>query len=193
MIAPGDSPSLRTRAFTSLVALGLALTLPLFGQTTAQAAATSPGTLPRSLEGLGQPTEDYSAKNFNPLCYGYKTAGAAHMVMAGTTYHRGFQLSTSSVCGSTWTWAWHLAGRYRSFTVSVGLDATDTRPATLAFKALTGRPITFRADGHLVSSTVLISGLPTTVTMNATGLLSLVIQTTTGGATIDFGADTLTP
>jgi hypothetical protein len=89
--------------------------------------------------------------------------------------------------------AWHIGGRYRTFTALVGLDATDTRPATLSFVGPTGKPETFRADGHPVQRTILISGLPTAVTMNIVGMLNFVVETTTAGATIDFGDDTLQP
>ena len=88
------------------------------GQATpAQALASlTSSSLPRSLEGLGQPTEGFGVQSLNQGgCYGYKTvAEGAHLQMAGATYSRGFQATTSAYCGSIWTWAWHIGGQYRS-------------------------------------------------------------------------------
>ena len=160
----------------------------------AQRTPTTASTIPTSLEALGQPTEALGAKNFSGTCYGYKSAlQGARLVMANTTYHRGFQVTTLSVCGGTWTWAWHIGGQYRTFTAEVGLDSTDTRPATLSFVGPTGKPLSFRADGHAVKRTVLISGLPTHVAINLVGALNFVLESTTAGATIDLANDVLKP
>jgi hypothetical protein len=86
-----------------------------------------------------------------------------------------------------------LGGRYRTFTAFVGLDATDTWAATFSFVGPSGKREAFRADGHTVQQTVLISGLPTAVTLNIAGMINFIIETTTAGATIDFGNDTLRP
>lgn len=179
-----------------VVSLGLAALAIAQPGTFADAAplAVTATTVPTSLEALGQPTEALGAKNFDGACYGYKSASqGAHLVMAHTTYHRGFQVTTLNVCGGAWTWAWHIGGQYRAFTAKVGLDSTDTRPATLSFVGPTGRPLSFRADGHAVKQTVLISGLPTDVTINLVGALNLVIRTTAAGATLDFANDALEP
>jgi hypothetical protein len=63
----------------------------------------------------------------------------------------------------------------------------------LSFLGPTGKPLTFRADGYAVKRTLLISGLPTNVTINLVGALNFVVETTTAGATIDFADDMLEP
>jgi hypothetical protein len=49
------------------------------------------------------------------------------------------------------------------------------------------------ADRHWVKHIFLISGLPTSLSINVVGMLNLSIEVTTGGTTIVFGDDTLTP
>ena len=117
--------------------------------------------------------------------------------MGGRVYHRGFQLTTDPVLVCmplAWTWAWHIAGDYQTFSAEVGLGGGDTRPATVSFPAPdSDSDLPFRADGHWVEHAVLISGLPTVVSLNVAGMLNIVIEVTTGAATIDFGNDMLTP
>jgi hypothetical protein len=187
----------RCARLTAVAAIGLAaLVIEQLGGF-AQAAPLPLGpasVLPTSLEAMGQPTEDMGAKNFTGTCYGYKNAlEGAHLVMANSVYHHGFQVTTGNFCSGTWTWAWHIGGHYLAFTAEVGLATTDTRPATLSFVGPAGRPLSFRADGHSVKQTVLISGLPTKITMNLVGALNFVVETTAAGATIDFANDVLEP
>jgi hypothetical protein len=115
--------------------------------------------------------------------------------MGRATYRSGFQVTTDPVfpCGGTWTWAWHIANDYRTFTAYVGLGSGDTQPAILSFPGPSGKPLTFRADGYLVKQALLVAGLPTKVSINVAGAVDLVVETTTSGATIDFGNDALTP
>ena len=174
------------------------LSMPMTAFTaTANATPKASGSslpLPRSLEGLGQPTEGFGVPSAQTGCQGYKTvAQGAHIQMAGATYNRGFQTTTSAYCGSIWTWAWHIGGHYRSFTALVGLDAADAGMASLSFIGSTGNQIPFRADGHLVQRTTLISGLPTAVTIKLIGVLNFGVETTAGATTIDFANDDLTP
>ncbi len=178
--------------------VGVACLVIVAAPSTLKASAEPLGTLtnsslPRSLEGLGQPTEGFGIQDSQAGCYGYKTvAEGAHLQMAGTTYNRGFQTTTSAYCGSIWTWAWHVGGHYRNFSALVGLDATYAGMASLSFIGSTGNPIPFHADGHLVQRTTLISGLPTAISVKLTGVLNFGIETTTGATTIDFGNDDLT-
>lgn len=146
------------------------------------------------IETFGPPTEGYDAKNTEgPMCYRYRTASRrSPIVMGGKEYRQGFQVSTLKMClGGTWTWTWHIAARYSDFTACVGLTSGDTDPATISFLGPSGKPIPFRADGRLVHQTTLFAGLPTTVFVSTSQLLNLTVQTTTSGAVIGFGDDSL--
>jgi hypothetical protein len=192
----------RLARYAAAVGMLLPLTVVVAPDEAAQAAspnATSGAPaehLPTSLEAMGLPSEGFGVRA-GPSCYSYKTASqGAKLVMGGTTYPRGFQVRAVPqfyICGGHWTWAWHIANDYRTFAAYIGLDSDDTQPATLSFPGPTGKPLTFRADGYLVKQTLLVAGLPTKVTMNVAGTLNLVVETTTVGATIDFGDDILTP
>jgi len=186
--------STRTIILTAGV-LPLLVLSPVAGVAAARPLASlTSSSLPRSLEGLGQPTEGFGIEGSQSQCYGYKSvAEGAHLQMAGTTYNRGFQTTTSAYCGTIWTWAWHIGGHYRTFSALVGLDATEAGQTSLSFIGSTGNQIPFRADGHLVQRTIPISGLPTAVRINLTGVLNFGVETTSGAATIDFANDNLAP
>jgi len=114
------------------------------------------------------------------------------MVIGGKQYREGFQVSTLKMClGGNWTWTWHIAALYSDFTACVGLASGDTDPATLSFLGPSGNPMPFRADGRLVRQTTLFAGLPTNVFVGTAQLLNLTIRTTTSGAVIGFGDDSL--
>ena len=169
----------------------IAVTVLTVGPTSYSGAAASTGP-PATVQQFGPPTEGYEATNWNLDCYGYEAARrTAPIRMGGTEYLQGFQLSTSSVCSGTWTWTWHLAGRYSGLAGCVGLAGGDTQPATLSFVGPKGNPMLFQADGQQVYMTTLVAGLPTFVTLETAHLMNIIIRTGTRGATIGFGNDAL--
>ena len=150
---------------------------------------------PTPIETLGPPTEGYEAKSIfeGGMCYRYRTASRrSPIVMGDKEYRQGFQVSTLKMCaGGTWTWTWHIAALYTDFTACVGLASGDTDPALLSFLGPTGKALTFGADGRTVYQTTLFAGLPTSVFLSTTQLLNITIRTSTAGATIGFGNDSL--
>ncbi len=173
------------RALIAVVVTGFVVVLP---NCSIVAAATNP---PTRVEHFGPPTEGYEATEANSACYRYEIAGGATPIkMGGAQFLHGFQVSAFHFaapgvsCSGTWTWTWHLAGRYSGFSACVGLAGSDTQPATLSFVGPNGSPMLFGADGQQVRTTTLVAGLPTFVTLDTVHVMNLIIRTTTRGATI---------
>jgi hypothetical protein len=164
----------------------------------AQQLIAVPGT--SSLEAIGPPSNAVDGANASSSgCYSYKTAiQGAVLSMGGAPYTRGLQLTANVsqwnyTCVGTWTWGWHIAGLFKTFTAMVGLGAGDISPATFTILGTNGSPLTFYADGHPVRSTTLMAGLPTKISVNVVGTLNLVVRTTVAGAIINLANDNLIP
>jgi len=159
--------------------------------------------LPSTLAGLGAPTAG-AVPGYGCGGLSYRSVGSgAALTMAGQRYPQGFQLLTDAFCGGYGpsamdTWSWHIGDLFGTFTGAVGLDSTNSLAATLQFLACVpdtggcpsdGDPLTFYADGQSVTSTNLVVGIPTNITMNVTGILNLIVETTVsspGQGTLDF-------
>jgi len=147
-----------------------------------------------ALEALGAPT--YSS---NCSGGGYESvSGGGTVRMGGQTYDRGFELvDVRTGCVDHWTW--HIGGLFQTFTAVVGIDESDTYPASVAFLGPNGKFLTFSADGQSVTVLPLVSGLPTNVTVNIAGNQNFVlVGRGTGGSSsppahIDVANDALSP
>jgi hypothetical protein len=197
------SPRAPWRIATIIIAIVSALPAPAASAETPPSAGTPAAARPvphlsshpTPIESLGPPTEGFEAKSIfeGGMCYRYRTVSRrSPIVMGGKAYRQGFQVSTLKMCLSgTWTWTWHIAALYTDLTACVGLVSDDTDPATLSFLGPTGKALTFGADGRTVYQTTLFAGLPTSIFLSTTQLLNLTIRTSTAGAIIGFGNDSL--
>jgi len=161
----------------------------------------------RSLEGLGDPTiSPWSGNsgdcNDPPLAR--TTSQRARLIMGGTSYTSGVQLTTSEFGNASLVsrdvYIWHLGGQFAAFTASVGLDAKSLDPVTLAILGAAGTPVSFTADGQQVTSTTLYAGVPSKVTFNTAHVENLQLQLTVSegpnaycqyGAVVDVANDSL--
>jgi len=147
-----------------------------------------------ALESLGAPT--YSS---NCGGGGYESvSGGSTVRIGGQTYDRGFEL-VDVRSGCVDHWIWHIGGLFRTFTALVGIDESDSYPASVAFVGPNGKFLTFSADGQSVTVLPLVSGLPTNVTVNIAGNQNFVlVGRGTGGSSsppahIDVANDALSP
>ena len=145
-----------------------------------------------ALESLGPPSEGFEVAATATNCYSYRTAAqGVDLEMGGQDFTHGFQVGVNDGCRGAWSWAWHIAGMYRTFSASIGLGLGNTGVAMLSFLGANGKPLQFSADGRAVNTVPLIAGLPTKIKFSVAGALNLVIRTTSPGVTINFANDAL--
>jgi hypothetical protein len=184
----------RAKLLRLVVPTALAVAALVVGVTTPVASAAA--TKSTTIEALGPPTQGFDGGTVGSACYGYKTVGqGAKIAIGNMTFYRGFEVITQNLfgynCQGAWTWTWHLGGSYRSFRAWVGLPVGVTTATDLAFLSAQGATLPFNADGHLVHKITLVAGQPTNLSMKVSGLLNLVIRTTTPAVTIAFANDAL--
>ena len=110
-------------------------------------ALTAPTTIPRnsgpSLQALGRPTP---RPQTGLGCNGYGTpATGAHLVIGGTQYQNGFQLTNANVC------SWQIGDKYTTFKAEVGPDLgySCNDESVLRFLGQNGQRLPINSNGRI--------------------------------------------